>query len=196
VEVSCIVLAGGKSKRLGKDKALLILNKKHLISYVLDVARKFFSDVLIVVKNEGQKKKLEKFNKRLKIFEDRRRIFSPIAGIKEGIKHVKNDYVFVIGCDMPFIKEKTIRELLPLANGDVDCIGYAQALNRYEPLCAIYKKKVFEGFDLEEGLHHLIDRIDNKVLVPVSKETLEFFNVNTKEDLKFARKMVKSLKSV
>lgn len=192
MKVSCIILAGGKAKRIKKDKALLILNKKPLITYVLKVAKKFFSDIVVVVKNEKQEKKLEKvLPPKVKIVKDNYKVYSPMAGIKEGIKHVKNKYVFILACDMPFVKERTIRELLPRTEEKVDCIVYFWSLKRFEPLCAIYNKKVFKFRRLREGLHHLINRIKNKVLVPISMETNEFFNINIEKDLKLARKLIK-----
>jgi len=195
VKVSCIILAGGRAKRIKKDKALLILNRKPLITYVLKVAKKFFSDIVVVVKSGRQKERLKKvLPKKVKIVKDNYKVYSPMAGIKEGAKHVKNKYVFVLACDMPFVKERTIRELLPRTEEKVDCIAYFWSLKRFEPLCAIYNKKVFKFRRLREGLHHLINRIKNKVLVPIPMETNEFFNINTEEDLKLARKLIKEKK--
>lgn len=192
MKVSCIILAGGRSSRL-RNKPFLLLDKKPLISYVLKVAKKFFSDIIVVVKNKSQIKRMEKIVvKRIKIVEDRTRTSSPIAGIKEGIKHAKNDYVFVLACDMPLIREKTVRELLPRTEEGVDCIAYIWKLGRYEPLCAIYKKNIFDSCKLKTGLHQLIDSIENKVFVPIGRETNEFFNVNTKKDLKTAKELLAS----
>lgn len=191
MEVSCIILAGGKFKRIGKFKPLLILNKKSLIDYVLRVARKFSSDIVIVVKNKEQREKLEEKIKKAKIVEDKSNIFSPLAGIREGIKHVKNKYVFVVACDMPFLNEKTIRDMLPRMKENADCIAYWHSLNKFEPLCAIYKKKIFEKINPRRGLQNLIRRTKNKVLIPVSRETLVFFNINTEKDLNYARKLMK-----
>lgn len=191
MEVSCIILAGGRAKRLKKDKAFLILNKRPLIDYSVKIARKFFSDIIIVVKKDRQIKKLKKMYRKIKFVKDDSRIFSPIAGIKEGIKHAKNDYVFVLACDMPFVKEKTIRELLVRTGEGLNCIAYIWALNRYEPLCAIYSKKVFAKADIRKSLHSLINKIRNKAFIPIAMETNEFFNINTKRDLKKARKLLR-----
>jgi molybdopterin-guanine dinucleotide biosynthesis protein A len=192
VKVSCIILAGGKSSRL-RNKPFLLLNKKPLILHVLKVAKKFFRDIVIVVKSDSQKKRVKKIvNKRIKIVKDRSRTYSPIAGIKEGVKHAKHDYLFVLASDMPLIRENTIRELLPRAEEELDCIAYIWKLGKYEPLCAIYKKNIFENSKLRTGLHQLIDSIENKVFVPIAVETNEFFNVNTKKDLEFAKKLLAS----
>jgi len=191
VKVSCIILAGGKSSRL-RNKPFVLLKKKPLVLYVLKVARKFFRDIIIVVKTDKQKERMKKIvSKRIKVVKDRSRTYSPIAGIKEGIRHVKNDYVFVLASDMPLMIERTIRELLPRTEEDVDCIAYIWKLGRYEPLCAIYKKRVFDKCRLKTGLHQLIDSIENKVFVPIAVETNEFFNVNTRRDLKTAERLIR-----
>jgi molybdopterin-guanine dinucleotide biosynthesis protein A len=193
VETSCIILAGGRSRRFKKDKALLILNGRPLINHVLRIMKKFFSDIIIVVKNEEQREKIKKIirSRKIKVVEDKGKIYSPVAGIKEGVKHIKNNYVFVIACDMPFLNEKTIKDLIPRAEEKVDLIAYFWALHKYEPLCAIYKKKLFKKIRRNKGLQKLIEQTKNKVLVPISRETLVFFNVNTKEDLDYARRTIK-----
>ncbi len=187
MEVSCIILAGGRSKRIRKFKPLLTLKKKPLISYILKVVRKFFSDIVIVVKNAEQKKKLKRKIKRVKIVEDGSKIFSPVSGIKEGIKHIRNKYVFIIACDMPFINEKIIRDMLPRIKEKPDCIVYWHALNKFEPLAAIYKKNIFEKMRPNQSLQDMIKKKKNKILIPVSRETLVFFNINSQKDLNYAR---------
>lgn len=196
MKVSCVILAGGRASRL-KDKPFLLINKKPMITYVLEVAKKLFPDVVIVVKNNKQKRRLKKLaNKKVKIVKDKSRIYSPIAGIKEGVKQAKHDYVFVLASDMPLINEHTIRELLPRTSEELDCIAYIWKLGRYEPLCAIYRKSVFYNCKLKTGLHELIDSIENKVFVPIAMETNEFFNVNTKKDLETAERVLNQSFSV
>jgi molybdopterin-guanine dinucleotide biosynthesis protein A len=190
VEVSCIILAGGKSLRVGKDKAFLRLNNQPLINHVFNHMKTIFSEIMVVVKNEEQKRRMEKVLKNVKIVEDRNKISSPIAGIKEGVKHSKNDYVFVVACDMPFLDEKTVKRLLSEMKEGVECVVYSRE-NSYEPLCAVYKKEVFTECDLKDSLHSLINRIENKILILVNKEKLNFFNINTEEDLKIAGKCFK-----
>lgn len=190
MKVSCIILAGGRSSRL-RNKPFLLLDKKPLINYVLKVAKRLFSDIVVVVKNDKQKRRLKRVvNKRIKIVKDRARTYSPVAGIKEGVRHVKHDYVFVLASDMPLVREHTIRELLPRIEEGLDCIAYIWKLGRYEPLCAIYRKNVFDNCRLKTGMHELIDGIKNKAFVPIAMETNEFFNVNTKKDLEMAERML------
>jgi len=189
VEVSCIILAGGKSSRVGRDKAFLLLNNQPLICYVFNIMKKIFSDIVIVVKNEEQKRKMEKILKNVKVVEDRNEIFSPLAGIKEGVKHVRSDYAFVVACDMPFVIEKDVRLLLSNLKKGADCVAYFRD-TYYEPFFAIYKKEIFNGCNLNESLHSVIDKIENKILIPVCGNRLSFFNINTREDMEIAEKII------
>jgi len=189
VEVSCIILAGGKSSRIEEDKAFLVLNKQPLIKHVFNHMKNIFSDIIVVVKNEEQKNKMEKILKNVRIVEDKNEIFSPMAGIQEGVKHAANDYVFVIACDMPFVDEETVKILLSKIKEGVECVVYSKE-NRYEPLCAAYKKEIFVGCDLKGSLHSLINRTENKILIPFNEDRI-FFNINTEEDLEFAEKTFK-----
>src|SRR3990170_1752212 len=143
MKVSCIILAGGNPSRI-KDKPFALIDGKPMITYGLGVARKLFSDIIVVVKNERQKRKLRKIvSKKIKIVKSNSRFYSPIAEIREGIKKSKYDYIFVLSSDMPLVNEHTIRELLPRVPEGLDCIAYIWKLKKYEPLCAIYRKYVF-----------------------------------------------------
>lgn len=189
MEVGCLILAGGKSSRL-KNKPFLILKDKPLIKHVFDNLKKIFSNIVVVVKGEKDKKRMEEIIKNCKIVVDENKIFSPIAGIVSGIKHIKNDFVFVIACDMPFVEGKTVKELVLRIEKNANCICYAYSLDKFEPLCAIYRKDFFIRVSLENSLSELIKKEKNKVLIPIVKETDEFFNINTKKDFEIAEKLL------
>ncbi|MEM7825681.1 MAG: molybdenum cofactor guanylyltransferase [Candidatus Aenigmatarchaeota archaeon] len=189
MEVSCLILAGGKSSRL-KNKPFLILKDKPLIKHVFDKLEKIFSDIVVVVKNEDEKRKIEKIVKNCRIAVDKTNTFSPIAGIVEGLKVVKNNFAFIIACDMPFFNEKTVKELFLRFDKNTKCICYAYSLEKFEPLCAIYRKDFFKEASLEDSLSELIRKEKNKVLVPIVKETDEFFNINTEKDFEIAKKLI------
>ena len=191
MEISCIILAGGKSSRMKRDKCFIRLRGKPLIYYVIKKVRKFSSDVVVVVKNEKQKVKFKKEFKKVKVVCDKNKVFSPIAGIKEGVKHIKNEYVLIVACDMPFLNESSLRELVNRFEEGVDCISYFWKVGKYEPLCAIYRKKIFEAVDEKKSLHELIEKCKNRILVPISKETKEFLNINDKNSLREAKKLIR-----
>jgi|YelNatPaOPRAMG01_1025707.scaffolds.fasta_scaffold30091_2 molybdopterin-guanine dinucleotide biosynthesis protein A len=189
MEVGCLILAGGKSSRL-KNKPFLNLKDKPMIKHVFDNLNKIFQEIVIVVKTQNEKKKIEKIIKNCKVVVDKNKIFSPIAGIVEGLKFMEKDFVFVTACDMPFVKEKTVKELLLRVEKNAKCVCYAYSFEKFEPLCAIYRKDFFQKARLEDSLSELIKKEKNKVLIPVVKETNEFLNINTEKDLEIARKLL------
>lgn len=181
MEISCIVLAGGEAKRL-QNKPFVLLNKKPLIFHVLEKVEKIFDDIVVVVKNEEQKSRIKNFN----VVLDKEPVFSPVAGIKEGIEHIKNDYFFLTACDMPFIDIKIINEMIDKI-GNYDCM-ILKSKNRYEPFFAIYKKSVFDSCKLEDGLQRII-RKSNKLEIEANDSNV-FFNINTKKDLEKAENLI------
>ncbi|MEM5836600.1 MAG: molybdenum cofactor guanylyltransferase [Candidatus Aenigmatarchaeota archaeon] len=189
--IDCIILAGGKGKRIGSFKPLLMLNQKPLIFYPFSIAKKFFSNVIIVVKNREQKMKIEKaLGKKVKVVEDKSRKFSPIVGIKAGIEFAKSEKIFLLACDMPFVDEKTISKIL---KEEADCVAFKWKDGRIEPFCAVYDKKIFERARDDESLRSLIKKVKNKKLIEI-KNPLAFFNINKKEDLKKSKQFFRDFK--
>jgi|GEM_PF-2568092 len=220
--ISCIILAGGKSSRMkpdktakeikGKDakgkaakvkkdkpegstlKAFMILNEKPLIAYVIETVKKFFPEIIIVMKTKTQKNKMERLisSPRISVIADEYKTYSPILGIKAGLKYAGGESVFVVGCDTPFINGVTIFRMMNKVKKGIDCVVPSKA-GEHQPLCAIYKRDVFKGCKPNESLHDLIER-SKRVLIPIFNEN-EFFNINTPEDLEQAEKILEEMKA-
>jgi molybdenum cofactor guanylyltransferase len=202
--IGCIILAGGISGR-GKDskddeadtsKAFVLLGERPLVEHVLDTVRKFFGDIVIVVKSVKQKADMDKLLKRtgasgIRVIADNSKTYSPIAGIKAGVECMSEENLFVVGCDMPFVNGVTIFRLMNRVKKDVDCVVPSSG-GRHEPLCAIYSRNLFEGVDPKDDLEGIINK-SRKILVPVFDKNT-FFNVNTKDDLAKAERMLKESK--
>ena len=196
--ISCIILAGGKSSRFfekskskvsAPSKAFVKLGDKPMIVYVLDVVKKFFPEIVIVVKTKKQKAEMEKIVKSSKVtvVADNNKSYSPIIGIQAGIEYVSGEDVFVVGCDMPFVNGVTIFRLMNKVKKSVECVVPSKS-GRYEPLCAIYKKHVFKDCRPDESLRGLIEKC-KKLLIPIYDDSV-FFNINTRDDLEQAEKLL------
>jgi len=221
--ISCIILAGGKSKRIieeeakkdkGKktkkakkaepttkpittSKAFIKLNKRPLVLHVFDTVKRFFPEVIVVVKTKKQQTEMEKLIKgsNVAVVADKSKSFSPVIGIKAALPYATGESVFVVGCDMPFVNGVTIFRLMNKMKKGIDCVvpsKLSEGKRRYEPLCAIYSKGVFRSSKDDESLHDIIDR-SKKLLVPMYDDSV-FFNINTREDLKLAEKMLEGVK--
>lgn len=153
--------------------------------WVFETVSKFFKKIVLVC-DKTKKKDLEKILSNVKIISPEK--FSLRQAIKKGEKFLKKEYFFLISSNMPFILEKTIRELLVRFEKNVNCICYFWSLKNFEPHCAIYKKNFLKSGKIES----LIRSSRKKILVPISKETYEFFKINSEDDLKRARKILRS----
>jgi FdhD protein len=183
--VAGVILAGGKSSRMGRNKALLPYNGKPLIETVYRVMAELFDQVAIVTNSPDD----YSFLPCLKI-PDIHVGMGSIAGIHAGLQWSPEERIFVAGCDMPFLEKEIIRHLAALSvheSGVVPCTP-----GGYEPLHAIYSKRLLPL--LEEALKSDRKRIIDLValmgakvvtaeeIAAVSPQFRSFINLNTPED--------------
>ena len=131
-----IVLAGGSSRRMKRNKAVLPAPDKPLLLHVLNQVEEFFAEILISV-SRGQRFDFLPF----RTVEDEAPGQGPLAGILSGLKAAANDTCVVIACDIPEININFLLAMIKKAEGYeilVPCSGE----NKYEPLFAVYKKSV------------------------------------------------------
>ena len=138
---SCIVLSGGKSRRMGQDKGSMIIQEKPMILHILERLNYKINDAIIVL-NDAQRiadyKSLlnrycecdieSNFDYSLEFVEDEIKEKGPLSGIMTGLKNIKTDYALVLPCDSPFISDDNIDAMFALleenlnSNSDVDAI--------------------------------------------------------------------------
>lgn len=193
VNATGVILAGGKSKRMNTNKALIQLGNKTIIERVMDELSSKFENIILVT---NENKKYIHLNK--KIINDVYPGLGAVAGIHAALFHEReNPYIFVAGCDMPFIKGDLASYLLSLAPGYdvvVPCVG-----NYLQPLAAVYsvlclpvmdahlksnKLKIKYMFS-ELNVRYVSEREIASAL-EVSDITGMFININTPADLKHA----------
>ncbi|MEM4576571.1 MAG: NTP transferase domain-containing protein [Candidatus Nezhaarchaeales archaeon] len=201
VERGVIVLAGGMSKRMGRDKTLLPVKGVPMIRRVTDVALSVAGEVVIVTGSRRMAMNLSSaVGKEVTIVEDEERGWGPIMGILTGCKKARAEYVAVVPCDAPFLNPKVILELFKRAEGHDAAIprwpnGYLEPLHsvyRRQSVLEVAQKLVDKG---SRSILHLIENLNDVVYVPVEElklideKLLTFFNVNTPRDLLMAEAM-------
>ncbi len=134
-ETSLLILAGGKSSRMGSPKHLLPASSGTVLDHIINRLGSLFDQVLVAGRC------LEMTRTDASIVEDVRLQRSPLVGILSGLLKSRNPDVFVIGCDMPFVRKELIHRLIYGISTSSDIVipvvrGY------YEPLCAVYNKSV------------------------------------------------------
>ncbi|NVM28396.1 MAG: molybdenum cofactor guanylyltransferase [Candidatus Helarchaeota archaeon] len=207
MDLSIVILAGGRAKRLGVDKALIFIKDKSLIAHTLEKVLSISEDILVITKTEKRLKKLKHAaNYPVKfLLDEDPSIESPLIGALTGFKNAEFGHVLLLGCDMPLIKPRVI-ELLYEYYSNVRPLCWAvipEFPNGYiEPLCAIYSKepaiKAIQQSIQEKSyrLRSFIDRISAAHFFPVTEikpidpELHTFFNVNTRYDLEILIKIL------
>ena len=180
--ITGIVLAGGKSSRMGSDKGLLTINDKTFVEHVI-VAMKPLVDKIIIVSNN---KDYDQFGYRR--VEDSIKDSGPLAGLYSGLKHSETEFNLVLSCDIPMIKTEILKKVVDadLENHEVVQI---ESNTKTMPLIAMYKKQcMHKCLELlqqgEKRLRVAVNELKTKTII-INAEFDQFVkNVNTKEDLK------------
>ena len=186
-KVTGILLAGGKSSRMGKDKALIKYGDETFMSNSLNKLNKLFDEVIVVADN------IDKYQMdNVRIIKDIYPGMGPMGGIHAALKAAKNDWIFVIPCDMPLWESFLVEEILK-HRLDYDIV-VPIINNHMEPLFALYKKTCIPG--IEQCLNSNIIKVLElyplvntnyldleKVYNEVDQCTKSFFNINTPKDL-------------
>lgn len=193
--ITGVILAGGKSDRMGKNKALMLLDGRRLIDLVIAVLREVFADLLIVTNRPELYADLQ-----LPIVGDVYPDKGALGGIYSAIYHAPTPYCFVVACDMPFLNTAVIRYLTSqIVNNDVvmpDIHG------EMEPLHAIYSKTCLQPIlrCLEANRLKIISFLpDVRVCTVVASDIqrfdpnlLGFQNLNTPEEFQAAERFLRS----
>jgi molybdopterin-guanine dinucleotide biosynthesis protein A len=130
-----IVLAGGESRRMGRDKAFLKLDGVPLIEHVLRTLRIIFPKTIIVTNNPSAYALFDAVVVTDAVYKQ-----CPLTGIYSGLLHSTDEYNFVAACDMPFLNPGLISYMTGLVK-DHDIV-VPMIAGRVEPLHAIYSKKL------------------------------------------------------
>lgn len=185
MSVSAAIMAGGKSKRMGQDKAWIELDGEPLIKRVADVLAEV-ADEVIVVANDPKYERLG-----LRVVRDRWPEGGALGGIATGVGAAGHDAVLVAACDMPFLSADVWRLLLGHA-GEADVV-IPRIGGEYETLHAIYSRACLPQMtrSLAENRLRVISFFDAVTVKAIEETELRavdptlraFTNVNTPEEL-------------
>jgi len=178
--IPCVILAGGKSSRMGEDKSLLpFKNKNSMIEYQYDKLSKIFQNIYI-----SSKTNKFNFNKNLNIIIDNEQnISSPMVALKTIFEKIQDDKIFIITVDTPLIEKNTI--LTILENSYNYDIIIAKDRDKIHNLCGIFSKNIYSNIlNLikynNHKINHLIKNSKHKILS--FDNSNQFININRKED--------------
>jgi len=180
--ITGLILAGGKSSRIGSDKGFLLLNNKPFIQHIIDALQPLVNDIIIISNNADY----NIFN--LKRVTDLIENAGPLAGIYTGLYHSNTKNNLVLSCDVPLINTEILKKLTNNIDENVDIIQL-ESKGKTMPLIALYKKHCRSKFlellqQDEKRLRFAVKQCKVKTIV-LNKELEKFTaNVNTLNNLK------------
>ena len=191
-----VVLAGGKSKRFGEDKSQAKLRGKILIDYILDEITNNFNEVLIVANSSIQYLNSDKIIK----IEDFKKNLGPLGGIFSAMKWVKDNnkkyqWIASFPSDTPFFKIDNFNDFLKRVNEKESELFFMKSGEKRHNIFGLWSVHLVDQLDkdLEIGTRK-VERWANDIGVKIINMTFEkqepFFNINTKEDLEMAEKIL------
>lgn len=132
--LSAFILAGGRSTRMGTDKAFVPLDGRTLLARALDLARSLTSDVRIV----GDPSKFASF---APVVEDLFPGCGPLAGIHAALRSSQTDLNLIFAVDMPFLTPALLQYMLGQAKGsETAMVTVPRTAQGWQPLCAVYRR--------------------------------------------------------
>lgn len=183
--VTGVILAGGKSTRMGRNKALLPYNGKPLIETIYKTMAELF-DTVVVVTNTPEEYSFLPCPKIADIYPD----MGSIAGIHAGLSWSPQERIFVVGCDMPFLDHELVRWLAARLGSETALVPLSPG--GLEPLHSFYSKGALPFLDeaLKSDRKKIIELLElmQAKTVPaaeiagIAPEFRSFINLNTPDD--------------
>lgn len=191
-DVTAFILAGGKSSRMGTDKAFLDFDGRTLLERTLELARSVTADVRIV----GDREKFAQF---APVVEDVFPGQGPLGGIHAALGSSSSDLNLMLAVDAPFISRALLQYLIRVAHHAPEATVVVPCCNGHrQPLCAIYRREFAEVAEkaLIAGRNRidvLFDMVKSRVIEEEELEragfsTALFCNLNTPADVAEKRK--------
>ena len=190
-DIAAFILAGGKSSRMGSDKAFVVLDGRTLLQRALNLARFLTADVRIV----GDRGKFAPF---APVIEDVFRDCGPLGGIHSALRASTAELNLMLAVDVPFLSTALLEYLIMCARkSNTAAVTVAHVSGRLHPLCAVYRPRFVDA--AENALRSGRYKIDALFAAPqtriVSEKELEaagffssmFRNLNTPGEVQAVR---------
>lgn len=195
IEVTGVLLAGGKSRRMGEDKRYLVVGEQTLLERGLDVLRSIFQEVLVVIAQDSPPLDVD-----ARVVRDLVPDCGSLGGLYTGLTQATAPCIFVVACDMPFLDQAVIAQFTRRrATAD---IVMAKLAARLHPMHALYGKRCLPVLEqmirarqlkIQEMVSHASLRVryvTEADLLTLDPSGRSFQNVNTPADLEVARSLL------
>jgi len=197
------ILAGGQSKRMGKDKLFLEFNNKKLIEHTIDKVKKYLKKIIIITNQDNE----FFFKNNLTTVKDCiEGQLGPLVGILTAMKWAKENlskcsWIATFPCDTPFFPESIIKSFIEESEKKESLILCASSHGRKHNIFGLWSLELYDKLK-DDLINKKVRKVQdwtekNKIknLEFEFKDYDPFFNINTKEDLEFAKKLSKKIKN-
>ena len=197
------ILAGGQSKRMGKDKLFLELNNKKLIEHTIDKVKKYLKKIVIITNQDNE----FFFKNNLTTVKDCiEGQLGPLVGILTAMKWAKENlskcsWIATFPCDTPFFPESIIKNFIEESEKKESLILCASSHGRKHNIFGLWSLDLYDKLkdDLtNKKVRKVQDWTEKNKIKNLEfkfKDYDPFFNINTEEDLEFAKKLSKKIKN-
>lgn len=202
MDINGIVLAGGKSSRFGRNKALAQLDGESLVCRVAAVLKTLSKEIYLVLSQDSDLQCSEDLRFEAKVVRDKYKAKGPLVGIYSGLAASSELYNYAVACDMPLVGGRVLAYMASVAEGHDVVVPRIDG--ELEPLCAIYSKMcipvmeemIFEGKlrtrSLFEDKRLKVRYVEREEIEKLDPESTNFLNVNTEDDLEWVRSINRS----
>jgi len=185
-DITGVILAGGKSSRMGVNKSFLKLGNQTIIERIVDLMKSIFNEVIIVTNTPDEYKFLN-----LPLYEDIYKWKGPLAGIHSALIHSQTEKIFVLSCDVPLMSKEMIEYIIEYKTDK--SIVFCEAAGYHQPLVGVYSKKILSEIEKfisnnemsDKSFHQFLKIVDAEIIHPEKLSFYNdeiFFNVNRPED--------------
>jgi len=190
MEITALLLAGGLSKRMGKDKAFLIYKGKTFLRNILESVQPYVDEIILSINKSEDLylKELKGINKKIKFVKDRDIYGGPLNAIVSCAPEINTKYFFLLTVDTPLFKG----ELIPFLKdkiSDYDCV-IPVVNGKYQPLNTIYNSKSLSianqvyAVEKKDAIFDWVKRLNIKYIYDdelrkIDKNLGSYFSVNT-----------------
>lgn len=190
-----IILAGGRSARMGRDKMALPIGNTTLLERVVAELRRAFSPIIVVAAREAdQPSVIDATACNVILIRDETAYQGPVDALRAGLGAGPGDHAFVASCDLPLVSAEVALKLCAMLD-DQDAV-IARVGGRLQMLHAVYRRRCLGALDAmaargERRLHAIVDQIRARIVEEdemrlIDPQLESFFNVNTPEDYRAA----------
>lgn len=188
MDIGCMILAGGKSSRMGTDKALLEINGTNFIGKIAGELN-FFEEKFFA-RGNCEAVSVPGWQNIPDIYPE----CGPIGGLHAALKTCRSDALVCVTCDMPLLKSELVRDLCDQMTEEYDAVILKETDGRIHPTCGIYRKSAVNVFEQQilDGNYRMmqvLDRLRVKyVTIDPQIGSWQLKNINTPEDLRELKK--------